>query len=132
MSLEENKALVRGWLDARNAHDVERALLFFISEWHEGIRLAFNDFSTAFPDLIVTINELIAEGNKVVCWWTLKGTQLGTYEHIPATGKSVEIIGIDIYTITNGKISGFERSSDNLSVMRQLGATLTWQGAELN
>jgi steroid delta-isomerase-like uncharacterized protein len=131
MSLEEYKAVIRNWLDARNAHDIEKALSLWSTEQQENIRKAFNGFSTTFPDLSITVNELIAEGDKVVCWWTLKGTQLGSYGAIPPTGKAVKMSAIDIYTITDGKISALERASDNLYVMRQLGVTVSWQGVEI-
>jgi steroid delta-isomerase-like uncharacterized protein len=112
MSLEENKAVVLNWLDARNANDVEKALSFISPELHDMVRIAFNGFTTSFLDLSITINQMIAESDKVVCWWKLHGTHLGVYENIPATGKKIEMIAIDIYTITDGKISWLERGSD--------------------
>ena len=131
MSTAENKAIVQGWIDARNAGDIEKALLFISPPLHDIVRIAFNGFTTSFPDLSITVMEMIAEGNKVVCWWKLHGTQLGPYENIPATGKKVEMIAIDIYTITDGKISGLERGSDTLYVMRQLGVTVFSQGVQI-
>lgn len=121
MSLEKNKAVVQGWLDARNAHDLEKALTFIAPELHEMVRSAFNGFTTSFPDLHITVTEIISENDKVVCRWKLHGTHLGIYENIPATGTKIEMIAIDIYTITNGKISWLERGSDTLYVMKQLG-----------
>jgi steroid delta-isomerase-like uncharacterized protein len=76
---------------------------------------------TAFPDLNITINDLIAEGDKVVTRWTGRGTQKGEFGKIPATGKQVTITGITISRIADGKIVESWWSSDDLGLFQQLG-----------
>lgn len=109
----------------------KKALSFISPELHDMVRIAFNGFTISFPDLSITINQMIAESHKVVCWSKLHGTHLGVYENIPATGKKIEMIAIDIYTITDGKISWLERGSDTLRVLRQIGVTVFSQGLQV-
>ncbi len=123
MPIEENKALIRRAIEARNANDVEAFAGFFPSDWHEGVRRAFNSVTQAFPDVHITIEELIGEGDKIVSRWSFQGTHLGLYQDIPATGKQVNYTGIDIYTIEDGKVVSVVRETDNLVVLQQLGVT---------
>lgn len=129
MSLKENKELVRRWVEARNNHDLPAALPLWVDEMHERLTRAFNRFTEAFPDLHVTIEEMIAEGDKVVLLWTLTGTHGGLYRGIPATGTAVRWRVIDIYTVANGRLTTTHvREADSLQLLQQLGATAHWQG----
>ncbi len=58
----------------------------------------------AFPDLHVTIDELIAEDDKVMARWTQRGTQRGPFLDIPPTGKQISYSGINIFRIAHGQI----------------------------
>ena len=127
MLTEENKALIRRAIEARNANDVEAFAAFFPPDWHEGVRRAFNGVTEAFPDVHITIEELIGEGDKIVSRWSFQGTHLGLYQDIPATGKKVNYTGIDIYTIVDGKVVSVVRETDNLVVLQQLGVTISNQ-----
>jgi len=128
MSTEENKALVQQWVKARNAHDIEAAVALWTEDQQNGIRIAFNGFSRAFPDIHITISDLIAEGDKVVGRFTMEATHQGQFRTIPTTGKTVQVTGIDIYTIVDGKLASLTREADNLSLLTQLGALVSWQG----
>jgi steroid delta-isomerase-like uncharacterized protein len=75
----------------------------------------------AFPDLHVTIEDLIAEGDKVVAWNTVTGTQQGEYMGRPPTGKPVTYNEIFILRFANGRIAETWGVVDVLSQMRQLG-----------
>lgn len=55
MSVEENKAVIRAWLAARQAHDVEAGVALWAEDRQEWLRNAFNGFSQGFPDLQVTV-----------------------------------------------------------------------------
>ncbi len=123
MPTEENKALVRRFVEARNTHDGEAFAAFFPADRHEHVRRAFNNVTEAFPDVHITIEELIGEGDRIVCRWSFQGTHLGLYQDIPATGKKVNYTGIDIYTIVDGKIVSVVRETDSVVVLRQLGVT---------
>jgi steroid delta-isomerase-like uncharacterized protein len=121
MTLEENKALVRQWIEARNTHNLEAALALWSDEMQDRLRLGFTSVTNAFPDVQVTVEELVAEGNRVALRWTFRGTHLGPYRDISATGKTVNWSGIDIYTVANGRIASIVREADSLSVLHQLG-----------
>ena len=127
MSIDENKAVIKNWLAARNSNDLEAALACWTDDNHEWLAKAFHQFSTAFPDIHVTINQIIAEGDKVVVAWTLTGTHRGSWRGIPATGNTVEWKATDLYNISDGKIASLHRAADNLTWLKQLGAVLMWQ-----
>jgi steroid delta-isomerase-like uncharacterized protein len=114
MSVEENKALIRRWIEARNKDDVEAAVNQWAPDWQDRIRGAFNSFTEGFSDIQITIQELVAEGDKVAIWWTFRGTHRGDFAGVPATGKTVEYGGIDLYTVANGKIASVRREGANL------------------
>jgi len=76
----------------------------------------------AFPDKRVTIEDIIAEGDKVVIRMTFKGTHKGDFMGIPATGKEVTQTDIVILRIAGGKIVEVWEECDELSFMQQLGA----------
>jgi steroid delta-isomerase-like uncharacterized protein len=76
---------------------------------------------TAFPDLNVTIDDLIAEGDKVVTRWTVRGTHKGEFGKIPATGKQVMFTGITISRFVDGKTVESWWNDDDLGLLQQLG-----------
>jgi steroid delta-isomerase-like uncharacterized protein len=128
MSDEDNKAVMRRWIEARNKNDLEGAIACWTDDNHEWLRAAFNRFTAAFPDIHLVINEMISEGDKVVVLWTLTGTHRGDWRGIPATGNPVKWNATDTYTVANGKIASLARAGDNFVLLKQLGATTTWQG----
>jgi steroid delta-isomerase-like uncharacterized protein len=85
---------------------------------HNGIVALFR---SAFPDLEFHIDELIAEGDRVVARTTMRGTQQGEFFGIPPTGTSVTVPGIHILRIADGRIAEHWGVNDDLSFMRQLG-----------
>jgi steroid delta-isomerase-like uncharacterized protein len=68
-----------------------------------------------------TVDDVIAEGEKVVVRWTNAGTHVGEFAGIPATGRSFAISGIDIYRVANGSICEHWHVVDQLSMLGQLG-----------
>jgi steroid delta-isomerase-like uncharacterized protein len=99
----------------------------FISHYPEGdmngeqvIGLCKAYFS-AFPDLHITIDDLIAEGDKVVKVWTAHSTHKGEFMGIPATGKAIVVKGMEVFRIVDGKIAENWVIMDNLGMMQQLG-----------
>jgi len=78
--------------------------------WHE-----------AFPDISIVPEKLIAEGDLVTIYWIARGTNTGTGNGLPATGKKAEQAGITIWRIVNGKIKEEWSAFDQLSMMQQLG-----------
>ena len=132
MSTETNKATVRRYFEevigAGRADLIEEFMV-------EGIELhgtglppglsAIQQFvavlDTAFPDRHLSIDDVLAEGDKVVVRTTMTGTHQGEMQGIPATGKPVTQPAITIFRLTNGKIAEGWYASDNLSMMQQLG-----------
>jgi steroid delta-isomerase-like uncharacterized protein len=78
-------------------------------------------YRTAFPDLRLTVEDIIAEGETVVARWSCRGTHKGDLNGIAPTGKHVNFTGISIARFTNGKMSEGFVNWDALSLMQQLG-----------
>ncbi|MFN8008848.1 MAG: ester cyclase [Terriglobia bacterium] len=78
-------------------------------------------YRAAFPDARMTINDLLAEGDKVMVRWTAHGTHLGQLLNFVPTRKVVTVSGIDVYRIFNGKIEETWVSWDALGFLQQLG-----------
>ena len=78
--------------------------------------------NTAFPDWHVTLEDVIAEDNKVVARATGRGTHQGPFMGIAATGKSVATTWTVIYRIADGKLAEHWINSDDVGLLRQLGA----------
>ena len=76
---------------------------------------------SAIPDVVVKIEQLLAEDDLVAVRWTARGTNTGTGNGLPATGKRLEIEGTTIFRIGKGKIVEEWNSIDELGLMRQLG-----------
>ena len=80
-------------------------------------------FTTAFPDLHFSIEDIFSEEDKLVASWMISGTHAGEYEGIPPTGKRIFVYGITIHHLVDGKILDSYVSWDALGLMRQLGHT---------
>ncbi len=87
----------------------------------EGVKHFFALLRNAFPDLRVTIDDQIAEGDKVVSRVTLSGTHKGEFVGIPPTGKTVTFGAIDIIRVAGGKLVEHWGVTDNLGLLQQLG-----------
>lgn len=133
MSAEENKAIaLRSWEAVSQgnlyAFDEVYAEDFVGHEPDEDLHgsQAVKEFAAtyvgAFPDLVITVEDVIAEGDKVVTRWSASGTHRGELLGIPPTGKQMTIMGITIHRIEGGKIVEEWESPDNLGMMQQLGA----------
>jgi steroid delta-isomerase-like uncharacterized protein len=132
---EENKDLARrSWEMLVNQQNPDAIDELYIPDfvWHEPdqdiqgteqARRFLSMYLSAFPDMHVSVEDVIAEGEKVVTRWTMRGTHQGEIEEFgPPTGRQVEIKGITIHRIEGGKIAEEWERYDNLSVMQQLGA----------
>ena len=78
-------------------------------------------YFTAFPDLHFTIEDQIAEGDRVVTRFTARGTHQGAFIGIPPTGKQGVVTGTGIDRFANGKIVEAWFNSDDLGLLQQLG-----------
>jgi steroid delta-isomerase-like uncharacterized protein len=75
----------------------------------------------AFPDLKVTVDLIVAEGDLVSVRWTARGTNTGSGNGIPATGKQVQTSGITMFRFADGAIAEEWTAGNQLGLMRQLG-----------
>jgi steroid delta-isomerase-like uncharacterized protein len=136
MSTEANKGIVRRYLEQVWNGGQRDLMQEFIAEnvVHHGIAQAPGlegmkagyDFSlNAFPDLQLTIDDEIAEDDKVVIRWTLKATHQGELMGIPGTGRKVTQSGVSIFRLANAKVVELWFLADNMSLMQQLGVIPT-------
>jgi steroid delta-isomerase-like uncharacterized protein len=86
-----------------------------------GIKQFASLYFTAFPDIRVTIEDQVAEGDRVVTRWRAHGTNTGSLFGMPATNQSATITGITIDRIAGGKIVETWTNFDNLGMLQQLG-----------
>jgi steroid delta-isomerase-like uncharacterized protein len=91
----------------------------------EGFKAARLRRNAAFPDWTVSVDDIIAEGDKVVARATGQGTHLGEYMGIPPTGRHIKVSWIAIYRIADGKLAEHWQQIDELGLRQQLGAVLT-------
>ena len=87
----------------------------------EGQKQLLTAFRTAFPDLHVTSDDILVDGDRIAVRWTARGTHQGELLGIPATGKQVTITGIDILRVADGKIVERWAEDNGLALMQQLG-----------
>lgn len=87
----------------------------------DGLREAFLRFRVAFPDLHITPEEMVAEGDLVAVRWTATGTHSGDLAGIPATGTAVRWAGTDMYRLTDSRIVEWWRNDDSGWLFQQLG-----------
>jgi steroid delta-isomerase-like uncharacterized protein len=93
-----------------------------LPEGVEGVRRFFAMFRDAMPDADVTIDELIVDGDRAAVATTIRGTHTGELLGLPATGRRVEIVGVDLVRVCDGKIVEHRGLTDIVGLMRQLGA----------
>jgi steroid delta-isomerase-like uncharacterized protein len=95
-------------------------------EGREGFKMLQVIFKGAFPDLHMTVDDVVAEETKVACRWTGTGTHQGELFGIPPTGKSVNVTATVIYKVgPDGKWTEGWINRDDMGMMRQLGVIPT-------
>ncbi len=129
---EENKAIARRFLEGQDQRkgpppaelctpSYKAHIVGFPSMDLEGhIELA-KGFYAAFPDLNHTIEDAVAEGDKTVIRFTLRGTHQGELMGVAPTNKEVEIAGIAIFRVVDSKIVELRELFDQMGMMQQLG-----------
>ncbi len=140
-TLEENKAVVRrAYLEAMNSRNLDIFDEVFSPEYiaHfpgqpsvqgvEPLKTVLQAFFEAFPDIVFSVDDQLAEGNKVATRWSAEGTQEGVWhgfppraKGIPATGRHVEFGAIDVYVVEDGKIVEEWNTLEQLAVLEQIG-----------
>jgi steroid delta-isomerase-like uncharacterized protein len=133
---EQNKTLIRRWIEEVQKGNVDvmdevlapdfvdHSLLPGQGSDREGYRQGLSEDRDAFPDdLEITIEDQIAEGDKVMTRYRWRGTHTrGRFLDVPATGRKIEGTAIDVHCIVGGKVKEEWSASDTLGMLRQLGA----------
>ena len=115
---EENKAIVRRVYEIVSTGDFERAAEIVDQDAPDNELLpddpptrlidtfkeTFSEAREGFPDLGITIEDVMAEGDRVTARVVMRGTHRGEFQGITPTGKRVEVRAIDMFRISNGKI----------------------------
>ena len=92
-----------------------------VYEGKQAVREFLTELFAALPDLEFSVQQTIARGDHVSEQWTIRGTHLGTLMGVPPTGRRVELVGMSLLTMRDGKFLRDEFYSDSGAVMRQLG-----------
>ena len=143
-SAEGNKALARRWFEELfNAQNLEVAdeitapdsvnhdpLLTSLPSGPEGDRYIVNLYHGSFPDAQITIEDQIAEGDRVVTRWTGRGTHRVEFMGVPPSDNRVEIAGMTINRVSGGKIAETWTLYDALGLMQQIGAMPSTEGGQ--
>jgi steroid delta-isomerase-like uncharacterized protein len=87
----------------------------------EGIKRFISTYREAFPDYACSIDDQVAEGDKVVTRWTVRGTYEGHLMGIPPTGKQVIMPGVVVDRLINGRLVETWIQTDALAMLQQLG-----------
>jgi steroid delta-isomerase-like uncharacterized protein len=93
-----------------------------IANGRDAVRESIAAYLNAFPDLHISIDELVAEGDRVVGCFTFTGTHGGNLLGLPPTGRRIAARQIAIYRISDGQVIEEWEVSDQLGLMQQLGA----------
>jgi predicted ester cyclase len=88
----------------------------------EGMRIDIAGYRTAFPDLRMTTEDLVADGDRVARRFRLEGTHSGSFMGIPPSGQRVDLGGIAIHRVAGGRLVETWLSYDCLGLIRQLGS----------
>ncbi len=132
---EQNKSLIRAFVEAINAQDWERVLGLLATDFKrhstaagepavnsaEGLVGFLQTEFVTFPDASESLLDLIAEGDKVAARHRFRGTQLGPIAGFPPSGKTLEATYLAIYRVEDQRIAEAWAEWDNLAVLRQLG-----------
>lgn len=134
MSAEKNKAIIRRLVRAEEIgdwatvdeltapnyvyHNPANPRVRTHEEHKQKVLIALR---TGFPDLKITIEDIIAEGNKVVIRFSFSGTHKGEYAGIPPTNKRIEATAINIFRLADGKVAEQWVESNALGMLLQMG-----------
>ena len=135
MSPDETKAFIRRFYEeVWNRRRYDTAADFFASDsvrheasgpvrgGAEGIARNAAAWCAAFPDTHYTVEDVIAEGDKVVARWSMTATHEGEWRGVAPTGRAITFRGVNIHRIQGGKVAEIWNFRDDLGLFQQLGA----------
>ena len=130
-SVEENKALLQGYIDEMNRGNESYLDEYFAADYRyhgpageldaDGFKAVHSMFLSAFSDVKASIEDIIAVGNKVATRYKICGTHTGEFLNLAPTGKKVTITGIIITQVKDGRVVEEWEAFDQLNFMQQLG-----------
>ena len=131
---EQNKTLARRWFEdlfSRGDLDTANEILSADFVDHlpreeergiEDLKHYVSSYRTAFPDIQDTVEEIVAEGDKVVVRWRSRGTHQGEFMGVAPTGREVAFTGMRLFCIAENKIAESWVNIDERGLQEQLGA----------
>jgi steroid delta-isomerase-like uncharacterized protein len=135
--IDANKSLVRSYYDALNRGDLNALDQFFAPDYKRylsatsapldaaGQKQRLAGLGAVFPDMQITVDNIVAEGDYVAVSLTARGTQQAALMGIPATGKSITVSGFEVIRIVNGKMAEHWGGTDTFNMLQQLGAVIS-------
>jgi steroid delta-isomerase-like uncharacterized protein len=134
MPAEESRTIVRRYLDVYERGNVDLLDELLSPDYvnhspatpdlptgPEGVKAVVSMFRSAMPDLVIVIEDTIAESDKVAVRYTLEGTHEGELFGVPPTGRRLSIKSITVERVSDGRIREHWRITDSLDMMQQLG-----------
>lgn len=142
MSLEANKTVIRRWFEEVNGGNMAAADEFYGADYilHDpnaepgvpigpaSVRQYLAPIMAGFPDSKVTVDDVLAEEDKIAVRFTARGTHTGDFMGIPPSGKPIAAQGISIIRIANGQMVEEWQNFDMLTLLQQIGAIPTMAG----
>ena len=134
MSVEQNKMIARRFYDLFNTGNLDGLAEIVTADVMDhnpapgqaagfaGLKQVLGMFRAGFPDLQVTVEDVLAEGDKCLLRLRARGTHNGAFLGIPPTGKPVDFPAMDLYRLADGKIVEAWHLEDLLTMMMQVGA----------
>jgi steroid delta-isomerase-like uncharacterized protein len=137
MSEAENRALFERYFDqVANKDNLDLADEIFATDYQhhdpanpdprpmigsQAVKDHLTSLKSAFPDLIFDIDDIVAQGDSIVVRWTARGTNTGDYFGMPATGKPIEITGMNTWVTRDGQAIEGWVNRDDMGLLQQLG-----------
>lgn len=127
---QENKELVRRWFEALSRHDVDAVADMVAEDFihnsstnqgRDGVRAELDYWFSAFPDASLSVEDVIADGDRVAARVVTTGTHGGEFMGSPPTGKRVSVQEVDIFRIEDGQITEAWAAVDFFGMLTQLG-----------
>jgi C-1 hydroxylase len=140
MSLDKNKAIVCKFIKSYNERKLHLIDDFVSPDYidheknigREGLKQLIAMGINAFPDWYETVEDIIAEGDKVWVLLSYTGTHRGEFMGLAPTDKKISAKAVDIYRIVDGKLAEYWNVTDNLNIFKQVGAVeITEKGKQL-
>jgi steroid delta-isomerase-like uncharacterized protein len=135
MTAESNKIVMRRFLEFINTASeslaqelISRDAIFHVPGRPEPMRgpagylAIIGMMRGGFPDIQWTLEEMVAEGDKVAARFTMRGTHRGTFFGVPPTGKTITVQAMNIYRLSGGQFVEEHGQPDMLGLLQQIGA----------